>query len=564
MDASNKEQEMILVVFCRKYDNIREIRSQTRYFAVLNPASATSDGLIDCLQVALERLDITVRQKGSVLNTESKPVLVGGGTDGASVNIGVHKGMKAQLQDILPWLFWAWCFSHRLELACKDSFTSALFTEINEMLLRLYYLYSKSPKKTHELALIGEDLKEVFCFPKGGNVPVRCQGTRWISHKRRAMQRIVDRFGAYIQHLTAMVNDTSVKAADKAKLQGYLRKWSQGRMLIGCAMYVDILKAPSLLSLSLQEDGIDTVQGIKSILKSAGSLQSLSKEIPKEWPTVKLVLSRIVTEGTDKTYQGATLTQYNDEKIPHCCGQALQDLEKLNVKMKERLAWSDTKLLRSIVAFLDTRGWAATRVAPDTLCQSDEEGSSDDKAQIRAAIEYIVTIFREPLEAKGTCIFSLQDEIDEVVDFYRHYLECQAEDYRKVWYKLFTAPDARKWPNVILVSELLFSLPFTNSKVERTFSIMKIVKTNRRSSLHSSTLDDLMEINVEGPPPESFSAEHAVQLWWEDCSARRPNQAPRKEYRKRSSAPEDDSTQQCEDPELTLDAWDEWFDVQTD
>lgn len=67
------------------------------------------------------------------------------------MNVGVHGGVKAKIQEVIPWMFWAWCFSHRLELACKDAFTSALFAEINEMLLRLYYLYSKSPKKSKEL-----------------------------------------------------------------------------------------------------------------------------------------------------------------------------------------------------------------------------------------------------------------------------------------------------------------------------------------------------------------------------------------------------------------------------
>ena len=33
-----------------------------------------------------------------------------------------------------------------LELACKDAFSSPLFVCVEEMLLRLYYLYEKSPK----------------------------------------------------------------------------------------------------------------------------------------------------------------------------------------------------------------------------------------------------------------------------------------------------------------------------------------------------------------------------------------------------------------------------------
>ena len=41
---------------------------------------------------------------------------------------------------------------------------------------------------------------------------------------------------------------------------------------------------------------------------------------------------------------------------------------------------------------------------------------------------------------------------------------------------------------------------------------MKVVKTDRHTSPLTSTLDDLMEINVEGPTPENFFADDAVQL----------------------------------------------------
>ena len=108
--------------------------------------------------------------------------------------------------------------------------------------------------------------------------------------------------------------------------------------------------------------------------------------------------------------------------------------------------------------------------------------------------------------------------IDKIVNFYGKYLENQAEGYRKVWYKLFTAHDARKWPNVMLVSRFLFGLPSTSSTVKRVILTMKIERTNRHISLLSSTMDDLVEINAEGPELESFSPDRAVQLWWSDCT----------------------------------------------
>ena len=88
------------------------------------------------------------------------PVLIGCGTDGATVNIA-QQDIRGRLQTVHPWLVWSWCYAHRLELACRDAFTSMLFTYIEEMLLRLYYLYEKSPKKIRELGEI-EDLKHVL------------------------------------------------------------------------------------------------------------------------------------------------------------------------------------------------------------------------------------------------------------------------------------------------------------------------------------------------------------------------------------------------------------------
>ena len=69
-------------------------------------------------------------------------------------------------------------------------------------------------------------------LPKGGNRPVRSQGTRWISHKRRALQRLLDCYGMYIAHLTSLASDSSVKPIDRANLKGYLGKWKQPKVLL--------------------------------------------------------------------------------------------------------------------------------------------------------------------------------------------------------------------------------------------------------------------------------------------------------------------------------------------
>jgi len=57
-----------------------------------------------------------------VLGAENFPVLVGGGTDGAAVNVTGSGGLKGKLMQSLPWIYWSWCYAHRLELACRDAF----------------------------------------------------------------------------------------------------------------------------------------------------------------------------------------------------------------------------------------------------------------------------------------------------------------------------------------------------------------------------------------------------------------------------------------------------------
>ena len=65
--------------------------------------------------------------------------------------------------------------------------------------------------------------------------PVRASGTWWVTHKFSAMKRIISKFGAYTSHLAALSEESSTKAADRAKLKGYLKKWLDAKYLLGCA-----------------------------------------------------------------------------------------------------------------------------------------------------------------------------------------------------------------------------------------------------------------------------------------------------------------------------------------
>ena len=88
----------------------------------------------------------------------------------------------------------------------------------------------------------------------GGLRPIRTCGTRCVMHKLSAMKRVISKFGAYTAHLTTLSEDSSVKSVDRCKFRGYLRKWTDAKYLLRCALFVDFLTSCSIFSKSMQAD----------------------------------------------------------------------------------------------------------------------------------------------------------------------------------------------------------------------------------------------------------------------------------------------------------------------
>lgn len=129
--------------------------------------------------------------------------MIGSGCDGASANIA-EGGLKGILTRAVPWIFMFSCLAYRHELSVKDALQSTLFGTIDDVLLRMYYMYNKSLKKCHQLEHIIDELKsclEPSEMPiQGGSCPLRACGTRFVAHKVVALKRVVDRFGCALFH----------------------------------------------------------------------------------------------------------------------------------------------------------------------------------------------------------------------------------------------------------------------------------------------------------------------------------------------------------------------------
>ena len=252
-DSSIIEQELVYVLFLNK-----EGRAVVEFFSIESVKNANADGLKAAIKESFERVGIVdFAQKLHGLNV-----------DGASVNTGIHCGLEAKLKESAPWLTVIHCFNHRLELAVKDSFKGTFFDEIDHMLLKLYYLYKKSPKRLRELHMFGDIYDKVV--PK----PSKASGTRWIAHKVRAMEIVLSNYGVFITHLESL-SQTDSQALKRAELVGFSKRWVQAKYPIHLAIYLDILQPIKVLSLSMKKEIHDPVSQLKKIREFRWSMTKL-------------------------------------------------------------------------------------------------------------------------------------------------------------------------------------------------------------------------------------------------------------------------------------------------
>ena len=161
-DNSVLERELVYVLF------LYQGKPRVTFLDIETPKSGDAKGILDFITKAFERIGLENYTDG----------LVGLNVDGASVNLGKHRVVATRLKEVAPWLIAVHCFNHRLELGVKDAFTGIkAFEDVDELLLKLYYFYQKSPKRLRDLRSFAEEFGE--SVPR----PTKACGTRWINHK---------------------------------------------------------------------------------------------------------------------------------------------------------------------------------------------------------------------------------------------------------------------------------------------------------------------------------------------------------------------------------------------
>ena len=318
-----------------------------------------------------------------------------------------------------------------------------------------------------------------------------------------------------------MCEDKAFKPTDRQKFKGWLKKWQQARIPLLSALLIELLAPAKILSLAFQDEEIDIVSSITRIDKAKKQLERLERRTFEELPTVKRLLDKVEFATGQYTYQNVQLHSFETAKDSAQTTKGIL-LKRMQIALETTLKVSENEHVIMAAQILNTEGWE----------RNTEEGDEDESFADKI-LEDLSTHFREPLLKAGlSCgLSTLLEQWHSLIDHTKRYLNPTGTHYLRVWHRIFNSPRSVDWNMVLLIAELIFSIPISNAKVERLFSLMKRVKTDSRASLGENTLTNLVRIDMEGPTLEEYDPAAAMQLWASGRS-RRPQQTKRKKYKK--------------------------------
>ncbi|XP_065671716.1 zinc finger protein 862-like [Hydra vulgaris] len=501
-DVSAIEKEAIFIIsFDPTPIGKTEICVECSFLSICDLEHGTSEGVFNKISQSLESEGIE--------NFKTK--LVGFGADGAAVNRGSRTSVNVLLQKEIPWVTFGWCVAHRLELALKNKFAQMkAFNDVNNIILKMYNIYKKSPKKLRQLGNLVAILEEGNSFD--------IAGTRWIAHKIQALEMILDKYGVYMKHLENMTADFSYTQAERAKFKGYHQQWNHGRIPLYIALFIEVLSPAKLLSLSFQSNEIDSVASSGFIEQTKKQLSRLKKKEFNDLLTVKRFLAKVKNNTGKYSFQDVELHDFTNA-LTLVKNSKSMIVSLIAESIEERLETQNTVPDMYGMLILNTGSW---------FQNNTNNSFADDN------IEKLYDFYNMPLRNAGFTgsVNNMLDAWHNLVDYTVKYLAPDKTEYRKVWYQIFSSSMKKDWSSVLLLVELLFVLPVSNGKVERLFSLMNRIKTDTRNRLTEKRLNNLIRVCTDETNSGEFDVNPAIELWAED-TLRRPTQESRKTYSKK-------------------------------
>lgn len=467
----------------------------TMYLSLQPVPSGDAKGIKQALHDAFEEVGIPLNQW--------QPRLISMRTDGASVNTGKDNGLIAIMKrDGMLWLLGVWCVAHKMELALLDALKNEKeLQDAKELLQGIYKHYKYSPKAGRELREVATALETDTL------VASNILGMRWAPHLHRAIDVLLEHnflpMYTHFEHTAEAKTSSPTMVGRARKIRAQLSSY---KTLLFLHLMWDVLKCAKKISLEFQKDSC-TVSTASDQLETFCMLMEKMKV--RNGEKIQAFLDSVKRhqdeEEIQATWKGVTLTI------------GAQDDERFN-RRKETIITTIIQAYRKRFGFLEEPLFKAAEVLDPSNWPADQQElatyGDNEVLQLAEHFEDFLALYD----------FQLAAIADEWVELKVHGRRL-SKSFSTFWHRALTNGMDARCPNICILGALVMCLPMNTACCERSFSIMKKIKTDWRASLSPSTLSGLMRVSIEGAKVNDFDLQPVVNKWWHKGErARRPNQ----------------------------------------
>ena len=426
--------------------------------------------------------------------------LIGTTADGANVNFGAYNGMLKKLEDDgRPWLVKIHCVNHRTELAVKNAFENSKFRSVDKFYIGLFNLLKNSGAIKSDIKSAATSLDiSVYTLPK-------MTGTRFVSHRKKALTHLLDMWPAII---TALENTLAVrqhKPETRAKIQGQLKELKSYPFLCLVCTYLDMLEKITPTSLTFEGEGLlpyevmttieMTITELEDVIACAGTDEefldshlSRFRFIENEDGTTSLSSKFVKTKNMLKKAANREYVSIN-----------LEGFTRVNLDSMAKASEAKKKFAAELIGFIRVR--FSSFNDPVYKCMKwfdpknwEIESSINDINNIKAFAEHFSvplqsTLYdggRIPGEFKRLRVFVNLNFGDKMTE--------GSVTAKGVWKNLIKFRQDQ-FPNLTILARIILVLSPSNSSVERCFSVLTSLLTDRRLAMSHATIEMIIRIH---------------------------------------------------------------------
>ena len=407
--------------------------------------------------------------------------------DGASVNMGQYTGVLTQMKRDRPWLISIHCANHRVELAVKSSFDIKEFKEVDEFYMANYNLLKQSGKMKAELVECTESLGIQFYKLS------KIHGTRFISHRRRGLNALLETWPAYILTYENVESDTRGHNANtRSKVSGLLKKFKAYQFMCYVQVYLDLLEATVPMSMIFESEMLLPFEVPLAVKRTVLELQQCVDDIGGDSEFLDSALHRFnVTE--DGNFNGEFVTA--GDKRKH---QENREYRTVRVAIDPfsfrdclEKVWSlKRNVIPSLIEMLNSRFSDYSDDVFEKMRWFDPQYWTSEKEYGNEDVLAIATHFAEPLAFASFNATRAVREWKSFKNFVRSYY-AKLPAALTLW-KSVLSHRRDELPNLAKIASIIISISGSNSTVERSFSTLTNILSDKRLALTHKPLNESM------------------------------------------------------------------------